>query len=147
MAYRVSALAPGGVVLAGCTARRWGEREGRVMSRTKTSGKYRDEAVAELAKAFEVAPRDSLGRPVVWVNVTHVSKSGMSRRMRLYVVTPDRDVRDLTWLVARALDAMQPDDRGVRVDGCGMDMRWHLVDAVARVAGVGTGNDVTIQVL
>lgn len=57
----------------------------------------------------------------------HVSRSGMSRSIS--VVVQDEDgIRDVSYLVARALgDKLDRDRGGVRVGGCGMDMGFSLV--------------------
>ncbi len=55
--------------------------------------------------------------------VTHVSRSGMSRSIRVL-----DGFNDISWLVARVLDESM-DDRngGIRVSGCGMDMGFDIV--------------------
>lgn len=75
----------------------------------------------------------------VYATVRTVSRSGMSRRIDLYAIRPGEPrYRDgqpwlarLSGFAARVLD-LPCNDNGVRVDGCGMDMRWHLVDCLSR---------------
>ena len=70
----------------------------------------------------------------VYATVRTVSRSGMSRRIDLYAIRPGTpQYRDghpwlarLSYYAAAALGWPCNDD-GVRVDGCGMDMRFHLV--------------------
>lgn len=61
----------------------------------------------------------------VYTSVRHVSRSGMSRRIRLYITDGD-GIQDITWAVARILgDPMN--DQGLSVGGCGMDMCFATV--------------------
>lgn len=54
--------------------------------------------------------------------IKSVSKSGMSRRMDVYT----RDLNNyISYHVAKVLD-WPFNDRGIKVDGCGMDMAFHL---------------------
>lgn len=77
----------------------------------------------------------------------HCSRSGMRRRISLVVVGKDGSVFHLDGLAARALQwsrvRQYPGD-GVVVDGCGMDMGFHVVyslsslvfgDYVVRLSG------------
>lgn len=68
----------------------------------------------------------------------HVSRSGMSRLVAVYVFRADptapSGVRHywLSRLVAKALRWPYRDDySAVRVDGCGMDMHFHLADSLS----------------
>ena len=55
--------------------------------------------------------------------VTHVSRSGMSRSIRVL-----DGFNDISWLVARVLDERMDDNNGgLRVSGCGMDMGFDTV--------------------
>ena len=74
----------------------------------------------------------------VWCNITKTAASGMSRRIRCYIPLNDDGtsdhkptIYDITWHVANVLDWPLNDD-GIRVDGCGMDMGFHLVSTMAR---------------
>ena len=62
----------------------------------------------------------------VYTVLRHVSASGMSRRIDLYAIKGNRPVY-LTGYAARAMDYPAPKDRGITVQGCGMDMGFHLV--------------------
>lgn len=57
----------------------------------------------------------------------HVSSSGMSRSIS--IVHNDQDI---TWTVARFLGEPLDSHGGIRVDGCGMDMGFHLVYSLSR---------------
>ena len=58
--------------------------------------------------------------------IKSVSKSGMTRRMEIYSKT---DNAWLTRSVARAI-GWSMNDNGIKVDGCGMDMCFHLADTL-----------------
>ena len=58
--------------------------------------------------------------------IKSVSKSGMSRRMR--VLTDD--LSDITYLVGRLLGLNYKDYTGLLITGCGMDMTFWLADAI-----------------
>jgi hypothetical protein len=86
------------------------------------------EALRELLK-----PGDT-----VWTKVDHVARSGMSRRISLYVAV-NSEIRNITWHVARAMGdpVKQRDgyvqDVGLWVSGCGMDMCFNTVYNLGRV--------------
>lgn len=64
----------------------------------------------------------------VYTIVTHVSKSGMSRRIRCFRID-DGEPYDISGHVALILGYRRNDrDGGVIVGGCGMDMGFHLVN-------------------
>lgn len=65
---------------------------------------------------------------VVYTNVTHVSRSGMSRHIKVYKFE-NNEPRYLTYNVAQALGwrFIRDPREAVKVDGCGMDMGFHLV--------------------
>lgn len=64
----------------------------------------------------------------VFCNVTHVSSSGMSRTIDFYVIE-NNDLVRITHLIAGAADYSMTDN-GLRVGGCGMDMRFAVLDSV-----------------
>lgn len=70
---------------------------------------------------------------VVYATVRTVSRSGMSRRIDLYTIATDRGRPWLAYLSRLAAAALgwPCNDDGVRVDGCGTDMRFHLVEALS----------------
>lgn len=63
--------------------------------------------------------------------VTDVARSGMSRRIRLFIAS-DGEVREVTGKVGNAL-GWRWNARGVMVSGAGMDMCFHTVYTLASV--------------
>ena len=63
-----------------------------------------------------------------------VSRSGMSRRIDFYVIDP-ADLRPifLTGYIAGLLGMSWDGDPGLRVNGCGMDMGFHIVNNLSMV--------------
>jgi len=92
---------------------------------TKQQQSEREEAIAELREL--VKPGDTI-RTIL----RHVARSGMSRRISL-VISDGEDVRDITWLAAKAMGdpvkqrGQYVQDAGLYVGGCGMDMGFHVV--------------------
>lgn len=72
------------------------------------------------------AAKDYNGNPKVYCSIGSVAKSGMSRRIKLYVVV-NGDIIRISHLVAKILESNFNDD-GVRINGCGMDMGFAMVD-------------------
>jgi hypothetical protein len=67
----------------------------------------------------------------VKAEVQSVSRSGMSRRIRFYAAyiddrTKEPGIADITWAIAR-IGGYGMNDRGLRVDGCGMDMCFAVI--------------------
>jgi hypothetical protein len=80
--------------------------------------------------------------------VMHVSASGMSRHIAVYLPYSRTDtladgtqsetvgVSNVSWLVAYALGwKLNKAETAVVVGGCGMDMRFHLLDTLAHTLG------------
>lgn len=100
------------------------------------------ESKAAQARRSKAEAADMLRRylqpgSVVYATVRTVSRSGMSRRIDLYTIATDAD-RDggRPWLaylsgLAGAVLGWPVNDDGVRVDGCGMDMRHHVVECLS----------------
>ena len=68
----------------------------------------------------------------VWCRVEHVSASGMSRILTFQIPMRVRGrlvIQDITWRVALATGHKLSDKPcwGLRVGGCGMDMRFHVL--------------------
>lgn len=93
---------------------------------TKKEQKEQERTEA-IAKLRELLPPGSTVHTVV----KHVSRSGMSRSI-VPIIVWDGEPTDVSWLVARVLDA-KVDQRngGVKVGGCGMDMGFHLVSTLS----------------
>lgn len=114
-------------------------------SESKAAQKRREKAEAREALRRILAPGAT-----VWATVRSVSRSGMSRRIDLYAIErgeptladPRGDcLRWLSSLAGRAL-GWPCSDAGLRVDGCGMDMRFHAVDVLsAALYGFERGPD------
>lgn len=74
----------------------------------------------------------------VYTTVRHVSASGMSRRISLFVAVKGT-IQPITWDVARALGesvkgrAGYVQDVGLTVGGCGMDMCFHVVNSLSYI--------------
>jgi hypothetical protein len=74
-------------------------------------------------------------KPTVYTVLRHVSQSGMSRDISLKTVE-NGELRDITYTVAIALGEKPKDKNGqrvIRVNGCGMDMGFHLVYSLSSV--------------
>jgi len=66
----------------------------------------------------------------VYTILRHVSTSGMSRDISLVTVNKDGTLADITYYTAQATgDKLieRNGSRAIRVNGCGMDMGFHLV--------------------
>jgi hypothetical protein len=100
---------------------------------TKAETKRNEQAEA-LAQLREVLmPGDT-----VYTILRKVSSTGMNRQISLFVIKDNKMVR-LSHLVARALDYKLTDKNpgrnwAIRIGGCGMDMGFHLVYGLSRVA-------------
>lgn len=105
------------------------------MAITKAERAERDEAVETLR---EMLPAGT----AIYTKVVHVSRSGMSRDISVYIPVMDPSgtlaIRDITHLVARALGySLNLDRWSMRVIGTGMDMCFY----VAYWLGLGLHND------
>ena len=67
----------------------------------------------------------------VYTSLDHVSRSGMSRRISLYIVV-DGSIRDITWHAAKAGVGKLHREGGIVMGGCGMDMGFALVYNLGR---------------
>jgi len=61
----------------------------------------------------------------VYTIVTHVSRSGMMRHIRC-ITMRNNEPLDISYMVAKVLHWKITDD-GVKVEGCGMDMGFHMI--------------------
>jgi hypothetical protein len=69
----------------------------------------------------------------VYTIVRHVSRSGMRRSISPVIITPTGTPWDITWAVQRIMRwGVHRDHYGIIVDGCGMDMAFHLVYSLSR---------------
>jgi predicted HAD superfamily phosphohydrolase len=95
------------------------------MATVKISKTEKAEAVDLLRGLFDAAPKKT-----AYTVTRKVSSSGMTRRISVFVVDSDGDLRDISYYVGAVLGWSITDVMGhrtVRVDGCGMDMGFHLV--------------------
>lgn len=66
--------------------------------------------------------------PTVYTVIRHVSSSGMSRSIDLFVFRDNKPV-SLTWLCQNVMGwKFDRKNGGIKVSGCGMDMGFHLVN-------------------
>lgn len=65
----------------------------------------------------------------VYTVLRHVSQSGMSRNIDLFVIRKNQ-LRCITHDVGTLLDMKQARNGGLTVSGCGMDMGYHIVYAL-----------------
>lgn len=101
------------------------------MATVKISKTDKAEAVERLRELFDGAPKKT-----AYTVTRKVSSSGMTRRMSVFIVDSDGDLRDISYYVGAVLGWSITDVMGhrtVRVDGCGMDMGWHLVYSLSYV--------------
>lgn len=97
------------------------QEQGKEVAVTMTR---KEEAKQELLKLL---PKGT----TVYTVVRSVAQSGMSRRVDLYVVA-DGQLAYLTGYVAELLGYSRSRKlQGIRLDGCGMDMCYHVVDCLA----------------
>lgn len=99
---------------------------------TKKTNEAIDRELARMELREMFAKQD---RPTVYTVLRHVSQSGMSRDISLFIVEDNR-LRNITYKVAIALGEKPKDKNGqrvIRVNGCGMDMGFHLVYGLSSV--------------
>lgn len=116
---------------------------------TKSRATLADEA-AERDKSIEVINAlIEKGNPdAVYTTVMHVSRTGMSRVIKVVLADVGEDGRayahDVSWRVARILGWRYSERQGgVVVNGGGMDMGFHLVYSLSGALGRGSaqGNE------
>ncbi len=98
----------------------------------KKTNVVRDEAVAWLRACVE--PGSTL-----YTTMTHVAKSGISRRIKVFMVVPDEggggdhQIWNISGWVAEATNRKKHStEMSVVVNGCGMDMGFELVYTLGR---------------
>jgi hypothetical protein len=85
---------------------------------------YREQERADLLKM--VKPNTK-----VYTMLRSVSSSGMSRRISLFVIHKG-ELRCIDHMVATVMGNKVSDKGGIQVNGCGMDMGFHLVYNLGR---------------
>ncbi len=96
------------------------------MSLSRPTKTEKQEAAEALESLRNMLPEGSK----VYTLVTSVSRSGMSRTMRLMTIDKDGDRRNITHMVACALHYGTKNVGGwdcLKVEGCGMDMGFSVV--------------------
>lgn len=88
---------------------------------------YREQCKQKLSKMLENVD-------TVYGIVRHVSASGMSRDIDLYIIADNRPVY-LTGYASTVLGYPMSKNRGMKVCGCGMDMVFHCVSSIADAIG------------
>lgn len=83
-----------------------------------------------LHELLQNASKDHNGKTRIWGKVEHVSASGMSRSIKLYIVI-NGNIQDITGYTADALDKKRDKHWGITVKGVGMDMIHHLIETVS----------------
>ena len=76
----------------------------------------------------------------IYAKVVHVSRSGMFRRVQLFMIgEDDRRPIDITYWAAKALEWGYKEgfNGGIGVSGCGMDMLFHTVYSLSYAMGYG----------
>lgn len=83
---------------------------------------------------------------IVHAKVCKVSRSGMFRRVKLYMVgdNPEIDggggIIEISYWASKALEWSYKDgyEGGIGVGGCGMDMLFHTIDCLSYAMGYGS---------
>lgn len=92
---------------------------------TKATKKEKLSALADLREMLK--PGD-----VIFTRLNHVSASGMTRWLDLFVIRENEPLR-LTWSAAAATDHTYCDRReSLKIEGCGMDMGFSAVYSLGR---------------
>jgi hypothetical protein len=74
------------------------------------------------AKLLELLKDDT----IIYTSLVSVARSGMTRRIKCYIVK-DNEINNISFFVARFLE-WSLNDKGIKVEGCGMDMGFHTVN-------------------
>ena len=99
------------------------------MSIASKKSEQKEEAIATLKGILKEGD-------TVWTVLRHVSSSGMSRCIDVYIIR-DNEPRWLSYYAAKALGWRYSDSKeSVVVDGCGMNMGFHLVDSLGWALGM-----------
>jgi hypothetical protein len=83
--------------------------------------KDRQEVIDDLRNKFKLVPGET-----IYTKLCHVSKSGMSRVIDLYVIRDNEPLR-ISWSVGQLCEGYDRKYEGAKVHGCGMDTGFHLV--------------------
>ena len=86
----------------------------------------RSEKEAQKAESIAVLRRVLRRGSTVFCTLRDVSRSGMSRRIKFFVVRKG-EVSNISWHVGKVLGLKCGDEHALTVGGCGMDMGFHVV--------------------
>lgn len=90
----------------------------------------KNEYVERLGSILKTCKKDkgydgkSLGVRIIFADL-QASKSGMSRKFKMYVINRKGEMLNITYLVAQILGETYTNDDKIRVYGCGMDMLFN----------------------
>jgi hypothetical protein len=101
----------------------WGDDYAE-LTKTKGAELYREQTARDLRKLIKAGQ-------TVYTNCDHVSASGMSRRISLYIVAKG-EIVNITRRASVVTGWKQSKDGGLVVGGCGMDMGFHTVYTLGR---------------
>lgn len=98
----------------------------------------KNEAIKELQTRFKNKRSDEA--LTVYHSVTHVSRSGMSRSIKFYIIRDGQPLSIDYLMAASGTGSLDNKNGGIKVHGCGMDMgfnsvynlSWHLFNGTAR---------------
>lgn len=103
------------------------------MSATLTKKQVKQQE-SEEGKAYILSLLEGEERPTLYTIIRKVSSSGMSRQISVKVIKEGR-LYDISFSMAKVLDypLVQGAHNALRVNGCGMDMGFHIVSSLSRV--------------
>ena len=109
--------------------------DGKPWQPTDTAVTKKDGETAQREQAKDELRKLLKPRTTVYTILNHCSASGMSRSISLAIGQKDGSIRKLDYLVATA-KGVHIDEKhgGLKVGGCGMDMGFHLVYNLGRLA-------------
>ena len=84
------------------------------------------DAACEREEIKQQLKRDLKNCDTLYTLVDHVSQSGMTRDIRVFMIK-DNEILNISYKVAKVLKRRQGKNTGVRVQGCGMDMGFEIV--------------------
>lgn len=102
-------------------------KQAEKLSQAKGKDLYRAQCIDKVKTMLENVD-------TVYGIVRHVSTSGMSRDIDLYIIADNRPVY-LTGYASTILEYPMAKNRGMKVGGCGMDMVFHCVSSLAYAIG------------
>jgi len=104
------------------------------LSQSEGKAAYRQQSVMSLQRLIERASaviNSEDSAPTVFSVVRSVAKSGMTRHIDFFLIV-DGDLRCITGDISAVLGIRIAKTGGLFVQGCGMDMAYHVIDSVQR---------------